>query len=105
MQDEQFLRSLGEPLLGDTEYPVVLSQGRQEPGLHSLELEPKHVQGIGPLNRVLDPRQYGDPELLDMTGEQRRWAAHAHLGAELGQSPDVAAGHSAVQDVAADRDL
>ena len=101
----EILRRARQPLGGDAEDPVVLAQRGQEAGLHPLELEPEHVERVGPLDRVLDPRQDGDAELVHVPRQQRRRAAHAHLGAQLGQSPDVAARHAAVQDVAADGDL
>ena len=45
------------------------------------------------------------PSSCTLRGRSVAGPADAHLGAELGQSPDVAAGDTAVQDVAADRDL
>ena len=77
-----------------------------KPGLHPLELEPEHVERVGPLDRIFDARQDGDAELCDvvaaaaMPGPQT-----ADLGAQLGKSPDVAPGHPAMQDVTTDRHL
>ena len=74
VQDEEVLRGLGQPLAGDAEDPVVLPQRGQEAGLHALELEAEDVERIRPLDRVLDPREDGDAELV------RRCAAAAWPG-------------------------
>ncbi len=45
------------------------------------------------------------PSSFTFRGSSEARAAHADFRAELGETPDVAAGHAAVEDVPADGDL
>ena len=105
MQDHDLLRRAGEALVGDTEDAIVFAQRRNEAGRHPLELQPEHIERVGPLDRVLDATKDGHAEVRHMTRQQRRRAADRHLGAELGQAPDVAPRHARVEHVAHDADL
>src|ERR1051325_1746971 len=105
MENHQILGRPLQPLPGDAEHPVVLTDRGNEPRLHPLELEPEHVERVGPGDRLLDPRQDPDAELGEFARDQGGRAADRHFGAELEEAPDVAPGHPAVQHVAAERDL
>src|SRR5215212_2917406 len=105
MEDEKVLGCPGQALIGYPEDPIVLPKRRQEPGLHALELKPENIERVGPLDRVFDSGENGDAELLHVPWQQRRRSAHPHLGAELGQPPDITPGHSAVENVTTDGDL
>ena len=72
VQDEQVLRArwASRSLVTPNTRLYSRSDG-QEAGLHPLELEPEHVERVGPLDRVLDPRQDGDAELVHVARQQR----------------------------------
>src|SRR5437660_1387334 len=89
-----------QALEGDTEDPVILPHARDEAHLHALELQPQHVQHVGPLDRLLDAAEATHAQLFDAARHERIGAAHAHFGAELGEAPDVRARHPRVQHVA-----
>src|SRR5690606_22609840 len=80
-----------EPLARHTEHAVVLAQARDEPRVHALELKAQHVQRVRPLDRFLDPVEHVHAEIFDADGQQRARRAYRHLGAELGEAPDVGA--------------
>src|SRR5438552_15677616 len=81
-----------EPLRCHAEDAIILAQTRDEPRLHALELEAQNVEHIGsPLDRLFDPSEHADPQLLDPPRHQRPGAAHGDLGAELGEPPQVRA--------------
>ena len=48
---------------GDPEDPVVFPERRNEARLHPLQLEPEHVERVGPGDRVFDPGEDRDAEL------------------------------------------
>src|SRR4029453_18325246 len=97
--------SLGQALGGDSEDPIVLAQGWDKSGLHSLQLKAQDIESISPLDGIIDPGKDGNAEVLNVPGKQARRSADADLGSELEESPDVAPRHPGVQDVAADRNL
>ena len=105
MEDQQVLWCAGEPLRGHAEHAIVFTQRGDVAALHALELETEDVEGIRPLDGVLDVVEHRDVELVDRVGQQRARPADADGGAHLEQPPDVRAGNARVQDVAADADL
>src|ERR1041385_2536746 len=105
MENHQVLRRPLQSLPGDAEDPVVLAERGNDAALHPLELEPEHVEGVGPRDRLLDPRQDQDAELGELARDERGRTADRHFGAELEEAPDVAPGHPAVEHVAAERHL
>ena len=64
------------------------SDGREVPS-HPLELQPQDHDHIGVFYRRVDRRRGRDTEALDLGGDQRRRAAHRHLGAQRLQQQNV----------------
>src|SRR5439155_449097 len=54
MHDRERARRLLEPLERHAEHAVILAHARNEPLLHALELEPQHIEDVGPFDRFLD---------------------------------------------------
>jgi len=91
VHDGQRARRFLEALERDAEHPVVLPHARNEAHLHALELQPQHVQHVGPLDRLFDAAEAAHAQVFDAPGHERIGTAHPHLGAELREAPDVGA--------------
>src|ERR1043166_5641502 len=100
VHDGQRAWRLLEPLERDAEDAIILPHARDEAHLHALELQAQHVQHVGPLDRLFDAAEAAHAQVLDAPRHQRIGTAHPHLGAELGEAPDVGARDAGVQYVA-----
>src|SRR2546427_714428 len=69
VHDSYGAHRLLEPLGGDAEDAVVLPHARDESHLHPFELEPEHIQHVGPLDRLLDAPEPAHAQLLDAARE------------------------------------
>src|SRR5213594_1698883 len=105
VHDRELARCLIEPLGRDTEHAVVLAQARDESFFHAFQLQPEHVQHVGPLDRFLEAAEPADAELFDAAWHQGVGSTHADFGAEFEQPPDIRAGDARVLDVAHQADL
>src|SRR5207244_5145655 len=105
MHDRDAARRLLERLERHAEHAVILAHARNEPLLHALELEPQHIEDVGPFDRFLDAAEATHSQLLDATRHQGVGPADANLGAHFQQAPDVGPCHARVQHVADEADL
>ncbi len=80
--------------------PSVLIDRRKQAGVLPLELNPQHVDDIAAGQHVVQPAGDLDAELADALRHQGRRPAHDDPRPELQEAVDVAAGDSAVSDVA-----
>src|SRR5437879_1857747 len=80
---DRFRRAL-EALGRHAEDAVVLAHARDEALLHPLELQPQHVEHVGPLDRLFDPSEDLHTQLLDPARQQRPRPAHRDLERNAG---------------------
>src|SRR5881394_3082406 len=105
MHDRDLPRRALDPLRRDADNPIVLAQAWDEPLLHTLELQPQHVEHVGPFDGFLDAAEDLHAQLLDAARQQRPRPADGDFRAEFAQSPDVGARHARVQDITDQADL
>src|SRR5207302_495568 len=65
VHDGQRARCFLDPLERDAEHAVVLAHARDEAHLHALELQPQHVEHVGPLDRFFDAAEAAHTQVLD----------------------------------------
>ena len=83
MEDQQITWSAFQSLLGDPKDSVELAERRNVSCLHSLQLQPQHVQHVCPFDGFFGAPEYLHSEFLYAAGEQRTWATHPDLRTEL----------------------
>jgi hypothetical protein len=105
MENQQITRHLFQTLDRDPENPIVLSQRGYVTATHPFQLKTQDIQYVGPLDGLFYPVEHVNTELIDAPRQQALRTAHRDLGTELEQTPNVAAGHPTVKDVAAYADL
>ena len=104
VQDENVTGCSLEPLARNTEYAIVFPARRDVSGSHSLELQTKNIQRVGPFDRFFDSIEDNHSKLLYRIGKKRTRAAHCDLGSNMLQPPDVGSGNARVEHIAADTD-
>src|SRR6185437_9273 len=77
-----------EPLARHAENTIVFAQRRYVARRHALELQPQDVEGVGPLDRLLDAREHCHTHLVDRVGHERARTAYSDLRTQLAQSLD-----------------
>src|SRR5688500_12716996 len=105
MKDQDLAAGALETLARDAEDAIVLTKRRDVAELHALELETEDVERVGPFDGLLDTIENGDPELVEVIGEQRPRSTHADLGARRAQPENVGARDARVQHTAGDADV
>ena len=95
---------LRHPLAVHAEQAGVFANRREQAAALPLELDAQQVQHVAARQDVVEVVRDLDAESFDARRHQRRRPADDHVGAELLQPVNVAAGDAAVGDVADEAD-
>ena len=105
MHDERVGLDVFEAVAVETEHAGVFAGAGEETAALTLVLDPEEIDHVRADEGVLEIVADADAGFLEFARDQRGGSGEGHVRAELEQTPHVAAGHAAVEDVADDGDV
>ena len=93
------------PGLVEAELPCIFAHGRKQAAVLPFQLDAQHVDDVGAFQGVFHAGMIGDAQGFHVPGHQGTRPRHVDIGAELFPAGDVAAGHTAEEDVTEDDHL